>query len=195
MLEEMLKNAKRNARGRRLLTSDQKAVIVQEWEKSGIKLPGIFPPPRSVGWNALPVAERCHARSDTMGIQNEGDLYTRAELEGLRKENEELKKALGRSEPGHQDPKKKVRDGCAKNGSWRGPRAGPGIWGEPEPDHRSVWPVKRGTLLPAERVSRWPEEQERKACGAGVCRCVESAENGRRMGSLGYGGSPSGTTK
>lgn len=34
MLEKMLANAPRNSRGRRLLTSDQKAVIVSEWEKS-----------------------------------------------------------------------------------------------------------------------------------------------------------------
>lgn len=30
-----------------------------------------------------------------MGIQNEGDLYNRTALDALRRENEELKKALG----------------------------------------------------------------------------------------------------
>ncbi len=45
-----------------------------------------------------------------MGIKNEGDLHSKTELEMLRKENEELKKALGEST---LDIKilKKVRDG------------------------------------------------------------------------------------
>ena len=32
-----------------------------------------------------------------MGIKNDGDLHSKAELEMLRKENDELKKALGES--------------------------------------------------------------------------------------------------
>jgi len=46
-----------------------------------------------------------------MRIKNEGDLYFRAELEMLRKENEELKKALGESTLDIAILKKKVGNG------------------------------------------------------------------------------------
>ena len=94
MLEELLRHAPRNTRGRRLLTSEQKAVIVQEWEKSGLSGPEFS---RRYGILAVQIYRwRNNAmRGAAMGIKNEGDLYSRAELETLRKENEELKKALG----------------------------------------------------------------------------------------------------
>lgn len=94
MLEEMLAKAPRNTRGRRLLTSDQKAVIVAEWEKSGLSGPEFF---RRYGiLCGLLFRWRNNAiRGASMGIRNEGDLYSRTELDALRRENEELKKALG----------------------------------------------------------------------------------------------------
>ena len=49
-----------------------------------------------------------------MGIQNEGDLYTRAELEALRKENEELKKALGEASLDIKILKKKLETDAQK---------------------------------------------------------------------------------
>ena len=113
MLEEMLKNAKRNARGRRLLTSDQKAVIVQEWEKSGLSCPEFSR--RHDLWGGMLYRWRKDAmRGSTMGIQNEGDLYPRAELEALRKENEELKKALGEASLDIKILKKKLETDAQK---------------------------------------------------------------------------------
>lgn len=113
MLEEMLKNAKRNARGRRLLTSEQKAVIVQEWEKSGLSCPE-FSRRHDLLGGMLYRWRKDAMRGATMGIQNEGDLHTRAELEALRKENEELKKALGEASLDIKILKKKLETDAQK---------------------------------------------------------------------------------
>ncbi|MBP9699479.1 MAG: transposase [Elusimicrobia bacterium] len=94
MLEEMLANAPRNTRGRRLLTSDQKAVIVSEWEKSGLSGPE-FARRYGILCGLLFRWRNNAIRGAAMGIQNEGDLYNRTALDALRRENEELKKALG----------------------------------------------------------------------------------------------------
>ena len=94
MLEEMLANAPRNTRGRRLLTSDQKAVIVSEWEKSGLSGPE-FSRRYGILCGLLFRWRNNAIRGARMGIRNEGDLYSRTELDALRRENEELKKALG----------------------------------------------------------------------------------------------------
>ncbi len=96
MVEELLKNARVTSGGRRILTSIQKASIVEDWESSGLTCPEFC---RRHG---LISSQLYKWRSDAktgaiMSIKNDGDLHSRAELEMLRKENEELKKALGES--------------------------------------------------------------------------------------------------
>jgi transposase-like protein len=96
MTEELMKNARVTAGGRRVLTSLQKASIVEDWESSGLSCPEFC---RRHG---LITSQLYKWRSDAksgavMSIKNEGDLHSKAELEMLRKENEELKKALGES--------------------------------------------------------------------------------------------------
>ena len=96
MTEDLMKNARVTAGGRRVLTSPQKASIVEDWESSGLSCPEFC---RRHG---LITSQLYKWRSDAksgavMSIKNEGDLHSKAELEMLRKENEELKKALGES--------------------------------------------------------------------------------------------------
>ena len=96
MIEELLKSARTSAGGRRVLNSKQKALIVEEWVTSGLSCPEFC---RRYG---LIASQLYKWRSDAklgavMGIKNDGDLHEKAELEFLRKENDELKKALGES--------------------------------------------------------------------------------------------------
>lgn len=96
MTEDLMKNARVTAGGRRVLSSIQKASIVEDWESSGLSCPEFC---RRHGLIASQLYKwRSDAKSGAvMSIKNEGDLHTKAELEMLRKENEELKKALGES--------------------------------------------------------------------------------------------------
>lgn len=96
MIKELIKNARRSSSGRKLLTSEQKAFIVEDWESPGISCPEYC---RRHGLITSQVYNwRTHAKTGAiMSIKNQGDLHTKAELEMLRKENEELKKALGES--------------------------------------------------------------------------------------------------
>jgi transposase-like protein len=114
MIEDLLKNARRSAGGSRLLTSTQKAAIVEDW-----------------GTSCLSCAEYCRrhgliasqlykwlsdAKSGAaMGIKNDGELHSRAELEALRKENEELKKALGEATLDIKILKKKLEWDAQRN--------------------------------------------------------------------------------
>jgi transposase-like protein len=96
MIEELIKNARLTSSGRKLLTPQQKAFIVEDWESSGLSCPEYC---RRHGLITSQVYNwRSNAKSGAiMSIKNQGDLHTKAELELLRKENEELKKALGES--------------------------------------------------------------------------------------------------
>jgi len=96
MIEDLIKNARLSSSGRKLLTSQQKAFIVEDWESSGLSCPEYC---RRHGLITSQVYSwRSHAKSGAiMSIKNQGDLHSKAELEMLRKENEELKKALGES--------------------------------------------------------------------------------------------------
>jgi transposase-like protein len=96
MIEELIKNARLSPSGRKLLTSQQKAFIVEDWESSGLSCPEYS---RRHGLITSQVYNwRSDAKSGAiMSIKNQGDLHSKAELEMLRKENDELKKALGES--------------------------------------------------------------------------------------------------
>ena len=96
MVEDLMKNARVSANGRRILSSVQKASIVMEWESSGLTCPEFC---RRYGLFASQLYKwRSDAKSGAiMSIKNDGDLHSKAELEMLKKENEELKKALGES--------------------------------------------------------------------------------------------------
>lgn len=94
MTEDLIKNARITSAGRRILSSVQKATIVADWELSGLSCPEFC---RRHGLIASQLYKwRADAKTGAvMSIKNEGSLHTKAELELLRKENEELKKALG----------------------------------------------------------------------------------------------------
>jgi len=96
MIEELIKNARLSPSGRKLLTSQQKAFIVEDWESSGLSCTEYS---RRHGLITSQVYNwRSDAKSGAiMSIKNQGDLHSKAELEMLRKENDELKKALGES--------------------------------------------------------------------------------------------------
>jgi transposase-like protein len=96
MVEELIKNARLSRSGRLQLSSVQKASIVEEWESSGLTCPEFC---RRHGLIASQLYKwRSDAKSGAiMSIKNDGELHSKAELEMLRKENEELKKALGES--------------------------------------------------------------------------------------------------
>lgn len=96
MIEELIKNVRLSSSGRKFLTSQQKAFVVEHWESSGLSCPEYC---RRHGLITSQVYNwRADAKSGAiMSIKNQGDLHSKAELEMLRKENEELKKALGES--------------------------------------------------------------------------------------------------
>ena len=96
MIEELIANARLTAGGRRFYTSEQKVYIVSEWESSGFTCPEFC---RRYGMISGQVYKwRNDAkRGAVMGIKNDGELHSKIELDVLKKENDELKKALGES--------------------------------------------------------------------------------------------------
>jgi transposase-like protein len=80
MIEELLKSARMSAGGRRILTSKQKALIVEEWIRSGLSCPEFC---RRYSLIASQLYKwRSDAKSGAiMGIKNDGDLHEKAELE------------------------------------------------------------------------------------------------------------------
>lgn len=94
MIEDLIKNVRLTVGGRKLLTSQQKAYLVEEWQSSGLSCPDFC---RRHGLIASQLYKwRKDAKTGAvMGIKNEGELHSKTELEILRKENDELKKALG----------------------------------------------------------------------------------------------------
>lgn len=94
MVDEILKSVRISANGRKLLTSEQKVYIVDFWEKSGLSAPE-FCRRYDIIATQLYKWRADSKRGAVMGVRNEGELHSKTELEALRKENEELKKALG----------------------------------------------------------------------------------------------------
>ena len=94
MVTEMIKNARLSSSGRKLLTSQQKTYLVEEWESSGLSCPEFC---RQYGLISSQLYKwRKDAKSGAvMSIKNDWQLHSKMELEVLRRENDELKKALG----------------------------------------------------------------------------------------------------
>lgn|GEM_PF-1108711 len=107
MIDDLIKNVRLAAGGRKLLTSQQKAYLVEEWQSSGVSCPEFC------RRNGLIASQLYKWRKDAktgaiMGIKNDGELHSKTELEILRKENDELKKALGEATLDIKILKKKV---------------------------------------------------------------------------------------
>lgn len=107
MIEELLKSARVSINGRKYFTSEQKATIVSVWEQSGLSAPEFC---RRYGMvvNVFYRWRKAALRGAAMSIKHDGELYSRAEVELLRRENEELKKALAEAEIDKRILKKKL---------------------------------------------------------------------------------------
>ena len=107
MVEEVIKNARLSANGRRLFTSDQKVYLVEAWEASGMSAPEFC---RRYGLitTILYTWRKNSKRGAVMGIQNDGNLHSKIEVDALKKENEQLKLALAEAELDKRILKKKI---------------------------------------------------------------------------------------
>ena len=107
MVEEVIKNARISANGRRLFTSDQKVYLVDAWESSGMSAPDFC---RKYGLitTILYAWRKNSKRGAVMGIQNDGNLHSKIEVDALKKENEQLKLALAEAELDKRILKKKI---------------------------------------------------------------------------------------
>jgi|SaaInlV_125m_DNA_1040241.scaffolds.fasta_scaffold49328_1 transposase-like protein len=107
MVEEVIKNARISANGRRLFTSDQKVYIVEAWEASGMSAPEFC---RRYGLitTIIYTWRKNSKRGAVMGVQNDGNLHSKTEVDTLKKENEQLKLALAEAELDKRILKKKI---------------------------------------------------------------------------------------
>ncbi len=94
MIEEIIATARRASNGRKLFSSEQKVYIVDSWESSELSAPEFC---RRYGLFASQLYKwrKDSQRGAVMGVRNSGELHSKIELDALRKENDELKKALG----------------------------------------------------------------------------------------------------
>lgn len=97
MIEEVINNARTSASGRKQFTSDQKVYIVESWESSGLSALEFWrrydlTTPQLYQWR------KNSKRGAIMGIQNDGEIHPKTEMDAPRKENEELKLALAEAE-------------------------------------------------------------------------------------------------
>ena len=107
MLAEILKNAPLTRTGRKYFTSEEKAIIVSELENSKLSI-SEFCRSNNLLANTVYHWRKNAKRGATMSIKNNGDLYTRAEIELLRSQNSELKHALAEAEIDKRILKKKL---------------------------------------------------------------------------------------
>jgi len=107
MVEEIIKNCRISLSGRKLLTSEQKVYIVNAWETSNMSAPEFG---RRYGLTTpqLYMWRKNSKRGAIMGIQNEGELHSKTEIDTLKKENGQLKLALAEAELDKRILKKKL---------------------------------------------------------------------------------------
>lgn len=107
MVEDVIRNARLTASGRKLFTSEQKLYIVNAWEASNLSAPefcrrhGLLTP-------VLYLWRKNAKRGAIMSMQNDGELHSKTEMDALKKENEELKLALAEAELHKRVLKKKL---------------------------------------------------------------------------------------
>jgi transposase-like protein len=101
MVSEMIKNARQSSSGRKFAYIATKSLLnvrraVEEWESCGLSSPEFC---RQHGLISSQLYKwRKDAKSGAiMSIKNDGQLHSKTELEVLRRENDELKKALGKA--------------------------------------------------------------------------------------------------
>jgi len=97
MVSEIVRNARVSRNGRKYFSSDQKAAIVDAWESSGMTA-AEFCRRHELVSNVLLRWRKDAIRGVSISIKHIGDLYSRAEMEALRQENDELKRALAEAE-------------------------------------------------------------------------------------------------
>ena len=107
MVEEVINSARLSSNGRKLFTSDQKVYIVDAWEASDLSAPEFcrrygLTTPQLYTWR------KNSKRGAIMGIQTEGQLHSKTEMDALRNENKELKLALAEAELHKRVLKKKL---------------------------------------------------------------------------------------
>jgi transposase-like protein len=107
MVDELIQGARVSRNGRKYFTSEEKATIVSAWEQSGMSA-AEFCRRHELVVNVLYRWRKAAIRGAAMSIRHDGELYTRAEIEALRKENDELKKALAEAEIDKRILKKKL---------------------------------------------------------------------------------------
>lgn len=107
MIDKMIQSARISRNGRKYFSSEQKATIVSAWEQSGMSA-AEFCRRHSLIVNVLYLWRKAAIRGAAMSIKHDGELYTRSEIETLRKENDELKKALAEAELDKRILKKKL---------------------------------------------------------------------------------------
>jgi len=96
VIDELIKNARLSSIGRKLLSSQQKSFIVEDWEST------CLPCEEYCRRHGLITRQVYNWRSVTksgiiMNIKNQGGFHSKAELEMLRKVNKGLKRALEKS--------------------------------------------------------------------------------------------------
>ena len=107
MIEDLIRNARVASNGRKYFGSQEKATIVSAWEQSGLAGPEFS---RRYGLivHMLYRWRQLAKRGARMSIQQEGAIHGRAEVEALRRENEELKKIVAEKELDIKILKKKL---------------------------------------------------------------------------------------
>jgi len=85
MIEEILKHCRKGPGGRRLLTAEQKRLIAETWQHSGLS-GAEFCCRNDILLPMLYKWRKHSIRGAKMGIQNDGELFSEAELVAVRKQ-------------------------------------------------------------------------------------------------------------
>jgi transposase-like protein len=116
VIDQIIRNARVSSNGRKYFSSEEKASIVSAWEKSGQSV-AEFCRRHELMVHVLYHWRKDAIRGAVMSIKNDGELYTKSEIEALRKQNAELKHALAEAELDKRILKKKLELDAQKRAS------------------------------------------------------------------------------